>query len=363
MNALSSPSIIKSAVLMCVIVLAAGVNEGYGESPSVAAPLVREGAFALKLAGALGMGQPASEIEAESMLGAAGVAPRNGWIADYPVTPDIIGELRSSISYAAQARTLSMDSATALRALESVQADENVSVVPEEEGPPSAAGTQIPEVAYPDQTVINSYYYDQGPPIVTYYTPPLDYFYLYSWVPYPFWWGGFSFGGYYILNDFHRHYRDRGHFHTVSNHFNDTRSHRVFRIDPVNRGNGRTYAGIGAPRSGRYIRTGTSGSGDRIFNPGPGRANMAPSTQGGNSGRRSSGPAVNSNKNTNPFHEQKVYRQAPYSGSRSAPSSSQGGGRDYRTPHTPTPSPPAVRGDGRQGRSMERGGGGRDMRR
>ncbi|MBI5100452.1 MAG: hypothetical protein HZB33_01255, partial [Nitrospirae bacterium] len=81
-------------VYALVISLGLVVGDVYSEPPPVSAPLIREGAFALKLAEALGLGHPESEVEAESMLGAAGVAPRNGWIADYPVTPDIIGELR-----------------------------------------------------------------------------------------------------------------------------------------------------------------------------------------------------------------------------------------------------------------------------
>src|SRR5271166_6174057 len=91
-----------TAVLL--LPLGIGIREGRTAPPPVAGPLVREGAFAMILVVALNMGKPASETEAESMLGAAGISPRNGWIADYPVTPDIIGELRDSIGYAAQAK-------------------------------------------------------------------------------------------------------------------------------------------------------------------------------------------------------------------------------------------------------------------
>jgi hypothetical protein len=66
------------------------VHDGNTQPPPAAVPLVREGAFALNLA-ALSLDHPTSEVEAESILGTAGIAPSNGWIADYPVTPDIIG--------------------------------------------------------------------------------------------------------------------------------------------------------------------------------------------------------------------------------------------------------------------------------
>ena len=50
--------------------------------------------------------------------------------------------------------------------------------------------------------------------MVTYYAPPPDYYYLYSWVPYPFWCDEFWFGGFFILNDFHRSvFFDHGRFH------------------------------------------------------------------------------------------------------------------------------------------------------
>ena len=50
--------------------------------------------------------------------------------------------------------------------------------------------------------MIDNYYYDEGPPVVTYYPPPYDYGYLYAWDPFPFWWGGISYPGFFILTDF-----------------------------------------------------------------------------------------------------------------------------------------------------------------
>jgi hypothetical protein len=273
MKTMSCKVIAVFVTVVLMLPLGIGAQEGISQPPPVAAPLVREGAFAMKLAEALNVGHPSSEVEAESMLGAVGIAPLNGWMADYPVTPDIIGELRDSVGYAAQAKTISMDKDAALNTLESVQTNVSLSVIPAPAGPPNMPASGIPPAAtaegaqsYPDQTIVNNYYSSEGPPIVTYYAPPPDYYYLYGWVPYPFWWGGFWFGGFFVLNDFHRHFRghDGGHF--VSNHFNDARSHRVYRVDPVSRHSGRTYAGIGAPRSTSFISTGVKGSPERIFN-------------------------------------------------------------------------------------------------
>src|SRR5512135_2601745 len=74
----------------------------------ISQPLVREGDFAVKLVEVLKIGKANNEAEAETMLTTAGIAPKNGWIADYPVTPDIIGELEKAVGEAADAKRLSM---------------------------------------------------------------------------------------------------------------------------------------------------------------------------------------------------------------------------------------------------------------
>jgi len=294
--------------------LGIGVREGGTQLPPVAAPLVREGAFAMNLAEALNVRHPTSEVEAESMLGAVGISPRNGWIADYPVTPDIIGELQDSIAYAAEARTISMDQDSALRTLADVQAAVQMSVSPGASGPPYAEGTaeEAPsgEGAYPDQTAINNYYYEAGPPVLTYYAPPPAYYYLYAWVPYPFWRGRTWFGGYFVLNDFHRHFIEGGRVFVVSNHFTDIKAHRVFRIDPVNRLRGRTYAGIGAPRSNAFINAGTQRAQERVFHGGPSRS-FVPSRRATGAARLSSAKSYG---DVNPFSADRVYGNPPGTG-------------------------------------------------
>ena len=329
MRALDFKALGLSVAAVMVLLLGICVQEGYTQPPPVGAPLVREGAFAMKLAEALNVGYPSSEAEAESMLGTAGIAPRNGWMADYPVTPDIIGELRDSVTYAAQAKTISMDQDTALKALEDVQAGVSISVSPGPAGPPETSAEGATGSSYPDQTVINNYYYDQGPPIVTYYAPPPDYYYLYSWVPYPFWWSGFWFGGFFVLHDFHRHFREDGHVFSVTNHFRDVRANRVFRVDPVSRFEGRTFAGIGAPRSSNFVNPGVSRAPEKVFNGSPrgsgapGRREIRP--QGSTAGPIRQ-PSTRSFRGANPFPSDRVYSQPPGAGRTFTPRSGAPGG-------------------------------------
>ncbi len=234
-------------------------------APPISQQLIREGDFAVKLQVALGIGTSDDEVEAETALGDLGITPKNGWIADYPVTPDILGELRSSLIASANDGKIDLNSEEALKRLESVSAEMNLGVKPHST---TVSHQTSPEeaVKYPNPTVINNYYTTEGPPVVTYYTPPPDYYYLYGWVPYPFWWAGFWFPGYFILNDFHRphYYGHRAVF--ISNHFNHISAHRVFRIDPVQRYSGRTYAGIGVINRRAFIPTGISRSEQRVFN-------------------------------------------------------------------------------------------------
>ena len=84
-------------------------------------------------------------------------------------------------------------------------------------------------------------------------------------MPCPFWFADFWFPGFFILHDFHRTVFFHNRVVFISNHFNDIRSNRVFRVDPLTRFRGRTFAGIGAPRSGNFIPTGVPRSEERIF--------------------------------------------------------------------------------------------------
>ena len=212
--------------------------------PPVAQSLVREGNFAVKLAETLNLGEPQSEAAPESMLSSSGIAPDNGWIADYPVTPAIIGQLQNSIQAAANAGKLAMSMDTALAALQTVADDFSLNIVVAGTSSHQTAGEPAPgSGVYTSPTIVNTYYYDNGPPVITYYAPPSAYSYLYAWVPAPFWWGGFYFPGFFILNDFNRvivvHHRRQ----LCTNHIFDRRVHRFLLIDPVN---GRHYRSVNA---------------------------------------------------------------------------------------------------------------------
>ncbi len=246
-------------VMPCQNVQGADMASG---KPPVGQPLIREGALAVQLAAELKIGNPTDEVEAENELASVAIAPGNGWIMDYPVTPDIAVELRDSISRAAESKKLNMDKDDALKIFDRTLADSKLNVHPyaamEKYGP-----SNEPQ---PDASAVESYYDTTGPPIVTYYDPPTDYFYLYSWVPCPFWWGDFFFGGFFILRDFQRVIIINNRIVFISNHFNDIETQRVFRIDPVARFNGKTFAGIGAPRNRTFINTGIKESERNIFN-------------------------------------------------------------------------------------------------
>ncbi len=97
----------------------------------------------------------------------------------------------------------------ALQTFEGLTAEFGLAIVP---GPEQYAEGQPPSGSeYVPPPVIDEYYYNEGPPVVTYYPPPWDYYYLYGWVPYPFWCSGFFFPGFFILNYFH-HFHHRSSF-------------------------------------------------------------------------------------------------------------------------------------------------------
>jgi hypothetical protein len=263
-------------------------------TPPVEQPLVPEGAFAVQLVEALKIGPVQDEVQAEDTLSSVGIEPKNGWIAGYPLTPPIIGEIEKGVAAAAEAGKLRMGKGEALKAVADLKVRLGLSITPEAISQPAApqpvAGggvgnsviykyidrngvlhftdqyesipmeyrgrvemiqgktrpqptvapayedSQTPEsfsIPNPGPEVVNNYYYDPGPPVVTYYPPPQPYYYLYAWVPYPFWCSGFYFSGFFILHDFHRHVFFHKRPFVVTNHV--VTHHKGFFVDPVNR--------------------------------------------------------------------------------------------------------------------------------
>jgi hypothetical protein len=313
-----------SLLLLMPVPVQAQAEQAKPVPPPIAQNLLREGDLAIRMGAALGFGTIEDEAEAESKLGEAGIAPRNGWIADYPVTPDILTELHNSVRQAAEAKKIPLGRDEALQKLDDVIAQSNLPIQTRTIGksletPPAEAES------YPNPAVINNYYTTEGPPVVTYYTPPPDYYYLYSWVPSPFWCFSFWFPGFFILNDFHRTVFFDHRVRFISNHFNDVRAHRVFRVDPVARSSGRTFAGIGVSDRRGFLATGVPRSERRIFNA-P-RTGAAPGARTFNSPPRSGGrsfsPATQGSRSVGQAMHQGGGRNST---SRSSPARRGGGG-------------------------------------
>jgi hypothetical protein len=263
---------IVTTLLLMPAILSAQSEQTTAQAPPIEQPLVREGDFAAELVNTLGLSTTSDDTEAETVLGSVGISPRNGWIADYPVTPDILNEIRNSIYDAVDSGKVKMTKDDAEKAFETAKADLDLDVRSYEAGEPHEVN---PAGEYPSSSALNTYYYDEGPPIVTYYAPPPDYYYLYSWVPCPFWWSDFWFPGFFVLNDFDRviHFHHRAGF--ITNHYR-VGHHRVFRIDPSTRFHGNTYAGIGAPRGGHYLSTRVRNGARSVFN----RSRISPPVSG-----------------------------------------------------------------------------------
>jgi len=270
------------ALLMLPLAASSQSDQKSAGTPPVSQRLVPEGQFALKLATVLKLGTPKNEAQAEDMLTSAGIMPKNGWIADYPVTPNVIGELQSAVTAAADAKKLPMGKDDALKAFQGLTTDYDLAVSPGSEQVVESQPPTSSEYVPPEE--INNYYYDEGPPVVTYYAPPWDYYYLYGWVPYPFWCGGFFFPGFFILNDFdtfvfvgHHHHHFR-----ITNHLFDPRTHAFGRVDPVN------HTWTRGLHTTAFNSTATRNAATSIFSRSMGRTTLARGTQGMTGNRVSS---------------------------------------------------------------------------
>jgi len=235
-------SILMAFVMIPILVHAQTGPPSATTSSPISQPLIREGTLAVKLAGDLKLGTTENEAEAEDLLSAAAISPRNGWIADYPVTPDIVGELQTAVGEAADLGKVSIGKNAALQALQDAASSYSLPLTPDTSG---EFADDMSAPSYPDSTVANNYYDNEGPPAVTYYAPPPDYAYLYDWVPYPFWWSNFWFPGFFVLADFNIkvHWHHHGHEHEgfITNHFRDHKTGAISRIDPANRYRGKTF--------------------------------------------------------------------------------------------------------------------------
>ncbi len=256
------------ASIFPLLLLSMPANAEPGETlpgtPQIAPPLIREGAFAVKLGAALSLGTTEDEIEAENRLSDVGILPKNGWMADYPLTPDIFGELHEAVSGAADAKRLSMSKDQALKKLNDVNLEVNLSLAPATVE--RTVDTMPPDYGnFPDPSAVENYYSSEGPPVFSYYAPPPAYGYLYDWVPYPFWWTSVWFPGYYMLRDFHRPiYVNRNRFF-VSNHYHNAYLNRFSRVEPAARFRGQTPTGIGLSHARGFGPSGVPRGGGTIY--------------------------------------------------------------------------------------------------
>lgn len=147
--------------------------------PPIEQSLIREGSFSMKLAEVLKLGPVESEAEAESMLASVGIAPKNGWIADYPLTPDVIRELQNAIAQTADSGKIAMNKAEAIKAFENLIMDIESQYTGVE--PPPV------EQPYPEPYYSPRYYYP-------FYSP---------YPPYPYYYGGY----YRFYHPYYRHWR------------------------------------------------------------------------------------------------------------------------------------------------------------
>ncbi len=97
--------------------------------PPVGGPLVGEGDFAVRLMSTRNLGS-AEDDRSRNPSGDVGIIPRNGWIADYPVTPDILGELQRSVVDAASSRKIQLSREEALKRVNAVNDEYQLSANP-----------------------------------------------------------------------------------------------------------------------------------------------------------------------------------------------------------------------------------------
>ena len=76
-----------------------------------------QGAFAMRLLSALGLGTAAAPSEAEDRLTKIGIAPKDGWMDDQPMTPAMIDQLEDSLIDAAAENRIPVQKLKAFRDL------------------------------------------------------------------------------------------------------------------------------------------------------------------------------------------------------------------------------------------------------
>ncbi|RJR51756.1 MAG: hypothetical protein C4576_03120 [Desulfobacteraceae bacterium] len=225
------------------------------KAPPIAPPVVPEGAFAVELVNRLRIG---AEF-AEEMLSSAGIEPNNGWLSEYPVTPDILLEIENRVIEASKTGRIGLDEQQARSALADLKADLGLNVGG---APPPGSDNRHAKASAP--VGVDGLYSENGPPVITYYPPPKPYYDMYAWVPSPFWSDGISFEGFFLLRDFYRLVPFRQQTFVVTNRFFDPVLQKLVVVNPIRRPLERSMfagqrTGAVSPRiagSGTSVRTG-----------------------------------------------------------------------------------------------------------
>ncbi len=170
-------------LLMIPSIIMAQTEQKNAEPPPIEQIFVRQGELALRLVSALAVGNATGEAEAVSLLTEAGIKPKKGWMTDYPVTPAIADELRSTVAAAVDNGKIPMDKEKALEEFDDILMGLGIPVTPFAGVPSNENGSADVENNV-EPIVVYTYYYNEGPPDITYYPPPPNYANLYAWVPY-----------------------------------------------------------------------------------------------------------------------------------------------------------------------------------
>ena len=120
--------LVAAGLVLAPYIASVNAQSSTSNRPPIGQPLVSEGEFAVELATALNLSLSHEEAAAEDALGSISIAPRNGWISDYPITPDIIAEVRESAARSASSGSLKMAEIEATGIVDSVSTAMNLPI-------------------------------------------------------------------------------------------------------------------------------------------------------------------------------------------------------------------------------------------
>lgn len=196
------PALVLMLAVMALSLPVAAQNVDDERRRLIAPETVSQAEFALQLAGALGLPVTGEDAdEAMRALASRGIEPLEGWKPELPMTPLLVAELRHAVSNAVAAGRLDVEGSAALAAFDELIAHLDL---PLADAPPPAyaEGPRGHETAC-DRSALDRYYATMGPPYYTYCLPLPSYYYLYSWVPSPFYLHGVFFSGFFVVRDVH----------------------------------------------------------------------------------------------------------------------------------------------------------------